>query len=435
MTDLTTLDASALAALTRSGQVTAEAVVRAHLNRVAARDAEVMAWAWLDPEAAIAAARALDAAAAKGAARGPLFGVPIGVKDVFQTRDMPTEHGSPLYAGHRPGIDAASIDTLRAAGAIILGKTATVEFAGGFGQHPPTRHPLDHGRSPGGTSSGTAAGVADRQIALGLGTQTAGSTIRPASFCGVHAMKPTWGAVSREGVKFISVSLDTVTWMVRSVEDLELVSEVYGLSDAAPWAARPLREMRIGVCRTPAWGAASDAVREGLARAAERLAAAGVAVIDIDLPDAFSGLRDAQLAVMMGEARPALLNEYRSHPTLLDPRYVDVIEGEWHVPPAKLRAALDLGARCRIAFDALAEPFDAILTPSAADEAPIFGDGTGNAAFNQIWSLLHVPCINLPVLAGPNGLPIGLTLTGPRFSDRRLLITAHSVEPVLRNAA
>ncbi|MET0363110.1 MAG: amidase family protein, partial [Sphingobium sp.] len=165
------------------------------------------------------------------------------------------------------------------------------------------------------------------------------------------------------------------------------------------------------------------------------LAAAGVTVTDIDLPDMFFGLRNAQLAVMMGEARPALINEYRSHPTLLDPRYIDVIEGGWHVPPAKLRAALDLGARCRIAFDALAEPYDAILTPSATDEAPIFGNGTGNAAFNQIWSLLHVPCINLPVLAGPNGLPIGLTLTGPRFSDRRLLTTAHSVEPVLRNPA
>jgi len=428
--DLAALDATALVALTRAGTVSAEDVARACLDRVARRDDAVRAWAWLDADAVIAEARRLDA----GAARGPLFGVPIGVKDVFQTKDMPTEHNSPIYAGHRPGVDAASVDTLRAAGALIMGKTATVEFAGGLGRPAPTRHPLDPERSPGGTSSGTAAAVADRQVPIGLGTQTAGSTIRPASFCGVHAMKPTWGAVSREGVKFFSVSLDTVTWMGRSVDDLALVADVFALEDADPRPAKPLSEMRIAVCRTPWWEAATATVREGLASAGRALAGAGAEVSDLDLPGEFAGLRDAQMAVMMGEGKAALLNEYRAHPDKLDRGYIDVIEGSWSVRPARLRDALDLGARCRIAFDELAAGYDAVLTPSAADEAPLFGRGTGDAAFNQAWSILHAPCINLPVLSGPGGLPVGLTITGPRFSDQALLTAARTIEPVLRGA-
>jgi len=428
--DLAALDATALVALTRAGTVSAEDVARACLDRVARRDDAVRAWAWLDADAVIAEARRLDA----GTARGPLFGVPIGVKDVFQTKDMPTEHNSPIYAGHRPGVDAASVDTLRAAGALIMGKTATVEFAGGLGRPAPTRHPLDPKRSPGGTSSGTAAAVADRQVPIGLGTQTAGSTIRPASFCGVHAMKPTWGAVSREGVKFFSVSLDTVTWMGRSVDDLALVADVFALEDAEPRPAKPLSEMRIAVCRTPWWEAATATVREGLASAGRALAGAGAEVSDLDLPGEFAGLRDAQMAVMMGEGKAALLNEYRAHPDKLDRAYIDVIEGSWSVRPARLRDALDLGARCRIAFDELAAGYDAVLTPSAADEAPLFGRGTGDAAFNQAWSILHAPCINLPVLTGPSGLPVGLTLTGPRFSDKALLTAARTIEPVLLGA-
>jgi Asp-tRNA(Asn)/Glu-tRNA(Gln) amidotransferase A subunit family amidase len=425
--DLATLNASALVAMTRTGAVSAEDVARACLDRVAQRDDAVRAWAWLDADAVIAEARRLDA----GSSRGPLFGVPIGVKDVFQTKDMPTEHNSPIYAGHRPGIDAACIDTLRAAGALIMGKTTTVEFAGGLGRPAPTRHPLNPDRSPGGTSSGTAAAVADRQIPIGLGTQTAGSTIRPASFCGVHAMKPTWGSVSREGVKFFSVSLDTVTWMARSLDDLDLVAGVFALEDAEPRPTRSLAEMRIAICRTPSWDAASATVREGLALAAKALAGEGAEVTDLDLPDEFAGLRDAQVAVMMGEGKAALLNEFRAHPEALDRGYIDLIEGRWSVPPAKLREALDLGARCRMAFDTLAASYDALLTPSAADEAPIFGQGTGDPSFNQIWSILHVPCINLPVLTGPNGLPVGLTLTGPRFSDRSLITAALTIEPAL----
>jgi Asp-tRNA(Asn)/Glu-tRNA(Gln) amidotransferase A subunit family amidase len=165
--------------------------------------------------------------------------------------------------------------------------------------------------------------------------------------------------------------------------------------------------------------------------AAEALAEGGAEVTDLDLPDEFAGLRDAQATVMMGEGKTALLNEYRAHPEALDRGYADLVEGRWSVTPAKLRDALDLGARCRMAFDALAASYDAVLTPSAADEAPLFGQGTGDPSFNQIWSILHVPCINLPVLTGPSGLPVGLTLTGPRFSDRSLITAALTIEPAL----
>jgi Asp-tRNA(Asn)/Glu-tRNA(Gln) amidotransferase A subunit family amidase len=425
--DILALDASSLAARTRSGDLSVEDVARAYLSRISDRDAAVLAWAWLEPDIVIAQARALDAAGK----RGPLFGVPVGIKDVFQTKDMPTEHNSPIYEGHRPGIDAACIDTLRAAGALILGKTATVEFAGGLGRQAPTRHPLDPNRSPGGTSSGTAAAVADRQVPLALGTQTAGSTIRPASFCGVHALKPTWNVVSREGMKFFSISLDTVTWMGRSVSDLDLVAEVFDIVDAAPVTPKPIEQMRIAVCRTPFWNAASEAVQSGFAASIEKLAQAGATLVDLDLPDEFVGLRQAQLDVMMGEGKFALLNEYRAHPEVLDKGYINIIEGDWHVPAAKLRDALDLGARCRTVFDAIASEFDAVLTPSATDEAPIFGQGNGDPAFNQMWTLLHVPCVNLPVLAGPTGFPIGLTITGPRFADRGVLAAARVIEATL----
>jgi Asp-tRNA(Asn)/Glu-tRNA(Gln) amidotransferase A subunit family amidase len=219
--------------------------------------------------------------------------------------------------------------------------------------------------------------------------------------------------------------------MARSLDDLDLVAGVFALEDAEPRPARSLAELRIAICRTPSWDAASATVREGMGLAAEALAEGGAEVTDLDLPDEFAGLRDAQATVMMGEGKTALLNEYRAHPEALDRGYADLVEGRWSVTPAKLRDALDLGARCRMAFDALAASYDAVLTPSAADEAPLFGQGTGDPSFNQIWSILHVPCINLPVLTGPSGLPVGLTLTGPRFSDRSLITAALTIEPAL----
>jgi Asp-tRNA(Asn)/Glu-tRNA(Gln) amidotransferase A subunit family amidase len=302
------LTASEIAALIKDGRSTAEAATRACLDRIAGRDAAVRAWAFVDPDAAIRRARELDA----GPIRGPLHGVPIGVKDMIDTADMPTQHNSPIFAGHRPSLDAAPVATLRAAGAIILGKTDTTEFAAA-GRWAATRHPLDPRHSPGGSSAGSAAAVADWQVPLALGTQTAGSTMRPASFCGVFAFKPTWGAVSQEGLKRYSASLDTLTWFGRSVADLELLCDVFALADDAPPVPVPVRGARIALCRSPAWSFAQPGTEAAMDVAAERLRAAGAVVTMLDLPESFADLGfGVHQAVMFSEGRAAFLTRART---------------------------------------------------------------------------------------------------------------------------
>jgi Asp-tRNA(Asn)/Glu-tRNA(Gln) amidotransferase A subunit family amidase len=413
-------------ALIQSGALSAEDLARACLARIAAREPAVRAWAWLDPPAVLREARELD----RQPVKRPLHGLPVGVKDVFATRDMPTEHNSPLYRGLRPGFDAAAIATLRAAGALIFGKTETVEFAAG-GRLPPTRHPLDPTRTAGGTSSGSAAAVGDGHVPVALGTQTAGSTIRPASFNGVFALKPSWGVVSREGFRACAQSLDTVTWFGRTVADLALLADAFAIADdEAPAPVAPAA-LRIALCRSPAWPLAEPATRAALLEAAARFAAAGAEVVELELPEAFAPLRELQDVVMNGEARAAFLGEYRTSPGLLHEDFHAKVENRQGITPAALCAAYDAAAACRRQFDELAGGFDAVLTPSARGEAPSGLGSTGDPAFNRMWTLLHVPCVNLPGLSGPAGLPVGVTLTGPRYSDRKLLAVAEAVAPLL----
>lgn len=403
-----------------SGAADGEDVARACLSRIAEREPVVRCWAWLDPAAAVAQARELD----KRSDRGPLHGVPIAVKDVIHTRGMPTRHNSPIYQDSPPGLDAACVAILRAAGAVILGKTETVEFAA-TGRRTRTRNPFDVSRTPGGTSSGSAAAVADFQVPIALATQTAGSTIRPASFCGVHAFKPSWGNVSREGVKLFAQSLDTVAWMARSVRDLELLADVFAIAeDGDPWTGSDLRGARIMLCRTPAWRLAEEPTRRAMDVAAATLHAAGAAVEMRELPSDFDALLDAHATVMNGEARVAFLHEYRCHPHLLHPDIASRVRNTGGISPTHLRRALDLAASCRIQFDELAADYDAVLTPSAVGVAPIGLQNTGDASFNRMWTLLHTPCVNLPAYRDSSGLPVGVTLTGPRDGDRKLLRVA-----------
>jgi Asp-tRNA(Asn)/Glu-tRNA(Gln) amidotransferase A subunit family amidase len=416
------LTASEIATGIRDGQITAEAVARACLARIAERDADVRAWSFVDPDAVIRRARELD----KGPIRGPLHGVPIGVKDMIDTADMPTQHNSPIFVGHRPSLDAAPVATLRAAGAIILGKTDTTEFAAA-GRWAATRHPLDGRHTPGGSSAGSAASVADFQVPLALGTQTAGSTMRPAAFCGVFAFKPTWGAVAREGLKIYAVSLDTLTWFARSVADLELMCDVFAIADDTPPVPVPVKGARIAVCRSPAWSFAQPGTEMAMAMAAERLRAGGAEVTMLDLPESFAELGFAvHQAVMFSEGRAAFLNLARTHPHLLHDDFAGRVENRAGISRAQLLAAYDKAAACRPVFDAIARDYDAVLTPSARGEAPLLTDGPGDAVFNRMWTLLHVPCVNLPVGNGPGGLPVGVTLVGPRFADRQLLVTARA---------
>ena len=420
------LSAAAAARAIRDGQLTSEALTRACLERIAARDPVVKAWSYLDPAMALRQARELD----KRPAMGPLHGVPIGIKDMIDTRDMPTQHNSPIYTGHRPGQDAACVETLRAAGAVILGKTDTTEFAAA-GRPAATRNPHDPTRTAGGSSSGSAAAVADHQVPLALGTQTGGSTMRPASFCGTPALKPSWGAISREGLKLYSLTLDTLGIYGRDVADLDLVCDVFDLHDDAPPRPVAASGIRVAVCRSPDWASAGAGLAEALDTATGRLRAAGVTVTTLELPERFAALGEMQRVIMHAEGRAAFLNLARAHGHQLHDDFHSRVENRDRITRAQLLAAYDHAAACRPEFDALAGSFDAVLTPSAPAEAPI-GRAPGNAVFNRMWTLLHVPCVNLPCADGPAGMPIGVTLTGPRYTDRQLLRVAASLQPILR---
>ncbi len=414
MTQMTATEAAAAIA---AGTLQAETLARHCLDRIAVREDVLKAWAYLDPAAVLRQARELD----QTPSRGPLHGIPVAIKDVIDTRDMPTCHNSPIYVGHRPAADAACVETLRAAGALIIGKTETTEFAAA-GRNPPTRNPHDPARISGGSSAGSAAAVGDGQVPLALGTQTGGSLIRPASFCGAYAFKPSWGAVSREGARVYAISLDTIGWYGRSVADLDLLAEVYGIGEAQRPPAS-VRGLRIAFCRSPEWPATETPMRDAFARAADHLAEAGATVTALDLPEAFSGLTAAHKVILFREGRAAFLSLYRAHRHQLHDEFQHRVENRDGFTDQALIGAYDLAARCRVEFDAIASEFDAVITPSAPGEAP-FGVGAGSPALNQIWTLLHVPCINLPAMRSPAGMPLGLTITGPRFSDRQTLACA-----------
>ncbi|HEY6455453.1 MAG TPA: amidase [Steroidobacteraceae bacterium] len=417
--------ASALLGPLRRAELSVETLARECLARVSVREAEVRAWAYLDREMVLAEARKLDRDGAKAA----LHGLPIGIKDVILTKDMPTQYNSPIYHGSPPTIDAACVKILRAAGALLFGKTETVEFAA-TGRPARTRNPCDLRRTPGGSSSGSAAAVADLHVPLALGTQTAGSLIRPASFCGVFAMKPTWNLVSTEGAKTFAPTLDTIGWFGRCAGDLALVFDAFDPGEEAlPLLEAP--NVRIAVCRSPAWEHASDATRVALARGASILRLAGADVCELDLPAEFGSLGDIQRLIMRAEARSSFLAEYRIDRALLHESVAGYVENVDCITRKDLLEAYDRSAACRALFDRMASEYDAVLTPSVIGEAPLGLADTGSFVFNGIWTLLHVPCINVPGFAGENRLPIGLTLVGPRFSDRRVLAVAACFERLL----
>ena len=411
----------------RAGTLTVATLAQSCLQRIAAREAQVQAWAYIDADQVRAEAQRLDQAQQRGA----LHGIPVAIKDVFLTKDLPTQYNSPLYAGFRPLADAAVVKLLRSAGALIVGKTTTVEF-GATGRRPPTRNPrhLDH--TPGGSSSGSAAVIADEHVPLSLCTQTGGSTIRPASFCGIFGMKPTWGLVSNEGAKAFAPSLDTVGWHTRSVADLTLLYQLFD-SEAGDIPAFAVRGARIGLCRSPAWPDAESATLQVFEQAATALRAAGAQLVELELPAPFAGLLQAQNLIMRTEGRASFLCEYRRDPTQLSDDLIAQVENSAGVTRAQLLAAYNLAAECRAQFDAIAADYDVILTPSATGEAPRGFASTGHWTFNAMWSLLHTPCVSVPGFVGPGGLPVGLTLTTARFGDRQVLAAAAAMSAILFN--
>ena len=418
------LTATQALSLMRAGRLSVEEMAQACLARIRERDSVVRGWVHLDPDLVLRNARELD----KREVKGPLHGIPIAVKDVIMTADMPTQHNSPLYKGSFPTVDAGCIKTLRAAGALIFGKTDTTEFAS-VTRGGTARHPLDPSRTPGGSSSGSAAVVGDFQVPISLGTQTAGSTIRPGSFCGVYAMKPTWGAINREGLKMLSLTLDTLGIFARSAEDLDLLADVFALEDRSPVKPFTLRGARIAACRSPAWEQTEPATREAFERGISLLKDVGAEVAPLDLPPAFSSLVEHHTSVMYGEAQVSFLSEIRAQPELLHEDLTAMAKNSKGIAKAALVAAYDSAAQCRMAFDEIAAGFDAVLTPSARGEAPV-GTVTGDAAVNAMWTLLHVPVIQVPGFKGPSGLPVGLSLTSPRHTDRHLVQVSKAIGPL-----
>ncbi|MBB5751556.1 amidase [Prosthecomicrobium pneumaticum] len=408
----------------REGSLTAVAWTAACLDRIATEEPRIRAFAALDPEGALGRARAVDRGTVPP---GRLAGLPIAVKDIIDVEGQPTGFGSDLPIGAVAARDAGIVALLRAAGAIPLGKTETVEFAA-LGRIPPTRNPRDPGRTPGGSSSGSAAAVAAGMVPLALGTQTGGSLVRPAAFTGVHALKPSHGLVSLDGVHPHAPSLDCVGWHARSVDDLALLAEVCGFP---PAAARPARRLRIAACRSPAWSAAAPDMRAAFEAALGTLRQAGVEIVDLDLPPDFDTLGETQLVLMRAEAQVSFAPWRRRWGAHMHPDLAAILTEEARIPPARRAAAQAHAALCRIAFAEIMAGVDAVLAPAAIGEAPPFGTGTGSPAMNRMWTVLQVPIVALPIGRGAAGLPLGGQLVGPLYGDRDLLAIAGRVATIL----
>jgi Asp-tRNA(Asn)/Glu-tRNA(Gln) amidotransferase A subunit family amidase len=432
-TQLNWLSASDAARAIRDGAITSEQLVEACLARIREAEPAVQAWQFLNPEHALAQARTLDEQRREGRATGPLHGVPVGIKDIIDTADMPTEDGTPLHAGRTPDRDAIVVSMLRQAGAVILGKTVTTECA--YFHPGKTRNPHNPEHTPGGSSSGSAAAVGAGMVPISLGSQTNGSTIRPASFCGVYGFKPTHGLVPRSGMMRLSRALDHVGLFARSIEDIALLAEQISGFDGrdpdtrprarAPFVASALSEPplppRFAFVRGPAWERVEKETDEAFTELCESL---GEAVKPMDLP------------------LPQDVLDW--HRTLMEAEMAANLDVEWEKGrdklSAPLRALLDRGrkvtaldyqqalARIPLLNDEFAEIFtrvDAILTPAAPGTAPKGLGATGDPSFCTLWTLCGMPAISLPLMQGGNGLPLGVQLVGPRDGDARLLRTAN----------
>jgi len=354
-----------------------------------------------------------------------LQGLPIGVKDVIDTADMPTEYNSPIYRSHQPRADAACVASARARGAVVIGKTVTAEFAY---RHPgPTTNPLDPTRTPGGSSSGSAAGVAAGCFPLAFATQTGGSTIRPAAFCGVVGYKPSFGLISRVGVKPLSDSLDHVGVIARSVADCALLAAAASGQDLGAPERAQAAAPRIGVCRSPAWPAASPDTQALLERVAAQLGRAGAHVEARELPPQYAELEQAHSTTLAVEAAHGLAWELNTAPDMLSDTLIETLRWGLAQPPAALLTARKTLAGLRLDFDAFMQGLDILVTPSAPGEALAL-DSTGDHAFNRLWTALHVPCVTVPAGTGVRGLPLGIQIVGAYGSDRATLARAAWVE-------
>jgi Asp-tRNA(Asn)/Glu-tRNA(Gln) amidotransferase A subunit family amidase len=424
------------------GLLTSEELVQACLERIRMTEPQVQAWTYLDEEHALAQARAADERKRSGEPIGPLHGVPVGVKDIFDTADMPTENGTVLHKGRMPRYDAAVVSMLRAAGAVILGKTVTTECA--YFAPGKTRNPQNPEHTPGGSSSGSAAAVAAGMVPLALGSQTNGSVIRPAAFCGVYGFKPTHGLIPRSGVLQLSRTLDHVGLFSRNVEDLALLAEqLAGYDDrdpdTRPRARIPFRTLAaeeppiaptLAFIKTPHWERAEPDTKEAFAELVDAL---GDRVEEIELFPTAREAWDWHKTIMEAEMAANLEREWRSGRDKLSPQLAGLMERGRETRAVDYQRALRSITPLVESFDELfMERYDAILTPSAPGTAPKGLKSTGDPAFCSLWTLCGMPAISMPLMQGANGLPLGVQLVGRRNFDARLMRTARWMVEKLR---
>jgi Asp-tRNA(Asn)/Glu-tRNA(Gln) amidotransferase A subunit family amidase len=410
------LGAAELSRGLQSRNISAQALARSCLERMTECEAELHAWVHVDEAHVLARAKALDS----GPVQGLLHGLPIGVKDIFDTHDMPTRYGSPIYAQHQPATDAAPVALVREAGALLIGKTVTTEFA--TFQAGPTRNPHNLKHTPGGSSSGSCAAVAAHMVPLAFGSQTAASIIRPAAYCGVVGYKPSYGLIARAGVKGLSDFLDTIGTVARSVEDVALLTACLS-GDRALLDLPQDTPPRVGLCKLH-WEGVSHEVQEAMALAAHRLSAAGAQVVEITLPAEYLALTQAHMDIMAFEAARALADERLRHLDLISAPLRAVIDKGLAMDYAHYAAQLRRVEQLRAQLPTLFSDVDVLLAPSAASEAPLFDAGTGDPTWCRLWTVLGLPCVHLPFTTGPQGLPVGLQAVGALHADRRTLTAA-----------
>ena len=421
--DLHTITATEAARRIRAGTLRPEDLMEACLARVAAREGDVRAFAWFDPDMARRGAAA--------ALPGPLHGIPIGVKDVLDTADMPSGYGSPIWTGWRPRADSAAVAWARAAGGVVMGKTVTTEFA--TRKPGPTANPAGLGHTPGGSSSGSAAGVADGFFPVAYGTQTAGSIIRPAAYCGVVGYKPTFGTIERMGMKVMSGSLDTVGVIARSVADCAMAAAAVSFRDLGDPDVKPDRAPRVGICMSPTAAAALPETEALRVRVTNALGRAGARVSDRELPPEFAALIEAHPIVMNHESARALGWELANARDGLSDGLRERLEFGLSRSSAQVEEAYAVFARTQLAFPDAMDGLDVLITPSAPGEAPKGLEWTGDPAFNFIWTSLHVPCVTVPAGLGPNGMPLGIQIVGRRGDDKAVLAWAQWVAAAIGN--
>ena len=427
---LTRLGAVEAAAAIREGHISSEDLVDACLARIEELEERIGAWTFLDPAYARDRAKAADAARARGEPLGALHGIPVGVKDVIDTADMPTEDGTVLHAGRRPRRDATVVSLLRRAGAIVLGKTVTTELA----VYAPgkTRNPHDPERTPGGSSSGSAAAVAAEMVPLALGTQTNGSVIRPASYCGVVGYKPTRGLISRTGILRQSRTLDHVGVLARSLPDAALLAQELMAFDASDPDIRPRARPRLldfasrppplpprfAFVKTPMWDQASADTQAAFAELVDSL---GEHVTEVTLGDPFADCIELVRVIMETDLALAFGPEYERGAAQLSAALRETLERGRRHPAIDYNRALARIPIYNTALDDVFHEMHAIVTPATTGEAPRGLESTGSPVFCSLWSLCGLPAVTVPIMSGADGMPLGVQVVGPRGDDARLL--------------